>query len=237
MNRSVGSDYVRRGSQSPGDARTARIDQVAPHKKCISVIARARCYSSAAWISCHLRQARLALYEHKVFTQGVIWGINSFDQWGVELGKKLAESLVPLVENPALAARMPSARRQRRAGANLHHSMAGTLKVHKAEVRMLSRVKGTGRKSLQRATACAVAAICGVLMGQTLFAQTCHGHGSGRTALGFSRACTPGAAAADHGAPWWHRRWHLDRLDFCSRKQWADPVQRSATESAPAAPR
>jgi len=33
----------------------------------------------------------------------VIWGINSFDQWGVELGKKLAESLVPLVENPALA--------------------------------------------------------------------------------------------------------------------------------------
>ena len=45
----------------------------------------------------------VALYEHKVFTQGVVWGINSFDQWGVELGKKLAESLVPLVENPALA--------------------------------------------------------------------------------------------------------------------------------------
>ena len=34
--------------------------------------------------------ALLALYEHKVFCQGVIWGINSFDQWGVELGKKLA---------------------------------------------------------------------------------------------------------------------------------------------------
>ena len=31
--------------------------------------------------------ALLALYEHKVFTQGVIWNINSFDQWGVELGK------------------------------------------------------------------------------------------------------------------------------------------------------
>jgi glucose-6-phosphate isomerase len=31
-----------------------------------------------------------ALYEHKVFTQGVIWGVNSFDQWGVELGKVLA---------------------------------------------------------------------------------------------------------------------------------------------------
>ncbi|MDQ4059106.1 MAG: glucose-6-phosphate isomerase [Actinomycetota bacterium] len=35
----------------------------------------------------------IALYEHKVFTQGVIWGINSFDQWGVELGKVLAERI------------------------------------------------------------------------------------------------------------------------------------------------
>ena len=34
--------------------------------------------------------ALVALYEHKVFTQGAIWGINSFDQWGVELGKVLA---------------------------------------------------------------------------------------------------------------------------------------------------
>lgn len=37
----------------------------------------------------------VATYEHKVFTQGVIWGINSFDQWGVELGKKLAQRIVP----------------------------------------------------------------------------------------------------------------------------------------------
>jgi glucose-6-phosphate isomerase len=37
----------------------------------------------------------IALYEHKVFTQGVIWGINSFDQWGVELGKVLAERISP----------------------------------------------------------------------------------------------------------------------------------------------
>ncbi|MFT3904939.1 MAG: glucose-6-phosphate isomerase [Steroidobacteraceae bacterium] len=39
----------------------------------------------------------LALYEHKVFVQGVVWGVNSFDQWGVELGKKLCERIVPLV--------------------------------------------------------------------------------------------------------------------------------------------
>jgi len=37
----------------------------------------------------------IAFYEHQVFTQGVVWGINSFDQWGVELGKQLAVAIVP----------------------------------------------------------------------------------------------------------------------------------------------
>jgi len=37
----------------------------------------------------------VALYEHKVFVQGLVWGVNSFDQWGVELGKELAKSLQP----------------------------------------------------------------------------------------------------------------------------------------------
>jgi glucose-6-phosphate isomerase len=36
----------------------------------------------------------IALYEHKVFVQGVIWNINSFDQWGVELGKELAKKIL-----------------------------------------------------------------------------------------------------------------------------------------------
>ncbi len=35
----------------------------------------------------------IALYEHKVFVQGIIWNINSFDQWGVELGKQLASAI------------------------------------------------------------------------------------------------------------------------------------------------
>jgi glucose-6-phosphate isomerase len=39
--------------------------------------------------------ALVALYEHKVFVQGAIWGINSFDQWGVELGKALAQKIIP----------------------------------------------------------------------------------------------------------------------------------------------
>jgi glucose-6-phosphate isomerase len=37
----------------------------------------------------------VALYEHSVFTQGAIWGIDSFDQWGVELGKVLAKKIIP----------------------------------------------------------------------------------------------------------------------------------------------
>jgi glucose-6-phosphate isomerase len=49
----------------------------------------------------------IALYEHKVLTQGVVWGINSFDQWGVELGKKLAEQLAPAVHDPATAHQVP----------------------------------------------------------------------------------------------------------------------------------
>jgi len=41
----------------------------------------------------------VALYEHSVFTQGVIWNINSFDQWGVELGKALAQRIIPELED------------------------------------------------------------------------------------------------------------------------------------------
>ena len=40
----------------------------------------------------------VALYEHSVFTQGAIWQIDSFDQWGVELGKALAQQIVPQLE-------------------------------------------------------------------------------------------------------------------------------------------
>ena len=43
----------------------------------------------------------IALYEHKIFVQGVIWDINSFDQWGVELGKQLASKILPELEGDA----------------------------------------------------------------------------------------------------------------------------------------
>ncbi len=40
----------------------------------------------------------IALYEHRVFVEATIWGINAFDQWGVELGKELATQLLPVVK-------------------------------------------------------------------------------------------------------------------------------------------
>ncbi len=43
----------------------------------------------------------VALYEHSVFTQGTVWQINSFDQWGVELGKVLAQRIIPELESPS----------------------------------------------------------------------------------------------------------------------------------------
>jgi len=49
----------------------------------------------------HVLGQLVALYEHSVFTQGVIWNINSFDQWGVELGKALAQKIVPQLEGNA----------------------------------------------------------------------------------------------------------------------------------------
>jgi glucose-6-phosphate isomerase len=43
----------------------------------------------------------LAMYEHKIFVQGIVWSINSFDQWGVELGKQLAQKILPELEGTA----------------------------------------------------------------------------------------------------------------------------------------
>ena len=52
----------------------------------------------------------IALYEHRVFVEGVIWGINSFDQWGVELGKELAKTLLPMVQGADASGKDPSTR-------------------------------------------------------------------------------------------------------------------------------
>ena len=73
-----------------------KIDLLAPHK----VFPGNRPTTTIAYkkLDPHMLGRLVALYEHKVFVQGVIWGINSFDQWGVELGKELASRLLPVVK-------------------------------------------------------------------------------------------------------------------------------------------
>ena len=44
----------------------------------------------------------IAMYEHKIFTQGIIWNINSFDQWGVEYGKQIAKQVLPKLSEKTL---------------------------------------------------------------------------------------------------------------------------------------
>eukprot|EP01037_Dinobryon_pediforme_P007059 gene7059-7122_t len=77
----------------------AEIEKLTPHK----VFSGSR--PSSTFLYSHLTPKMLgrliALYEHKVFVQGVIWNINSFDQWGVELGKELANRLVSIVTDGA----------------------------------------------------------------------------------------------------------------------------------------
>ena len=72
------------------------IEKLAPHK----VFPGSRPSNTILYrrLDPHTLGMIIALYEHKVFVQGTIWGINSFDQWGVELGKVLAKELQPMVE-------------------------------------------------------------------------------------------------------------------------------------------
>jgi len=51
-------------------------------------------------LTAHSLGALLALYEHKVFVEGVLWGINPFDQWGVEFGKALAKHITQQFDDP-----------------------------------------------------------------------------------------------------------------------------------------
>ena len=64
----------------------------------------------------------VVLYEHRVFVEGVILGINSFDQWGVELGKKLATALGPVIEGQESAADQDASTRQLVAFVHAHCS-------------------------------------------------------------------------------------------------------------------
>ena len=72
-------------------------EQVVPHK--VFEGNRPTNVLLAEQLTPHTLGALIALYEHSVFTQGVVWGLDSFDQWGVELGKVLAKRIIPELES------------------------------------------------------------------------------------------------------------------------------------------
>ena len=84
-------------------------DELAPHKTFPGD--RPTCAIAYRTLDPRTLGRLIALYEHKVFTQGVIWGINSFDQWGVELGKELASRLIPVMKREAGAEELDSSTR------------------------------------------------------------------------------------------------------------------------------
>jgi glucose-6-phosphate isomerase len=68
-------------------------EELVPHK--VMPGNRPSTFILAARLEPHALGALIALYEHSVFVQGAVWGIDSFDQWGVELGKAMANSILP----------------------------------------------------------------------------------------------------------------------------------------------
>jgi glucose-6-phosphate isomerase len=100
--------YTREQAASELAARKldpARIELISRHKvhagnRPVSIVAFRR-------LDARTLGTLVALYEHKVFTQSVLWGINAFDQWGVELGKKMCDEVLPLVRGAAAPATRP----------------------------------------------------------------------------------------------------------------------------------
>ncbi|KAI9218668.1 phosphoglucose isomerase [Blastocladiella britannica] len=86
-------DKTVRAELAKAGATAADADKIAPHK----VFKGNRPTNSIMFqkLTPETLGALLAMYEHKIFVQGVIWDINSFDQWGVELGKQLAKVILP----------------------------------------------------------------------------------------------------------------------------------------------
>lgn len=96
--RGKNADEVRADMQAQG-LPAAEIEKLLPHR--IFPGNRPSNTILMESLNPHALGALIALYEHKVFVQGAIWGINSFDQWGVELGKILAKNIAAELNGPA----------------------------------------------------------------------------------------------------------------------------------------
>jgi glucose-6-phosphate isomerase len=87
------------------DLAQERIDTLAPHK--IHPGSRASTVIAFERLDPATLGKLIALYEHRVFVQSVLWDINPFDQWGVEFGKRVCDGLLPAVRDPSRVAEAP----------------------------------------------------------------------------------------------------------------------------------
>jgi len=89
---------VRAELEAGGDMTPAAVDKLVPHK----VFEGNRPSNSFMFeqMTPRVLGTLIAMYEMKIFTQGAVWNINSFDQWGVELGKQLAKAIYPELDGP-----------------------------------------------------------------------------------------------------------------------------------------
>ena len=83
-------------AKTPTDQTEAEIDALVPQKTFTGN--RPTTSIMVQRITPKTLGALVAMYEHKIFTQGIVWNIYSFDQWGVELGKQLAAKILPELE-------------------------------------------------------------------------------------------------------------------------------------------
>lgn len=90
-------EQVRAEFAASGVNDQAEIDKLVPHK----IFTGNRPTNSIMYqkLTPSVLGSLIAMYEHKIFVQGIIWKINSFDQWGVELGKQLAKKIIPELED------------------------------------------------------------------------------------------------------------------------------------------
>ncbi len=91
-----------RAEMEAGGMPAASVDELAPHRTFPGN--RPTNTILVDYLTPRTLGALIAMYEHRIFTQGVVWGINSYDQWGVELGKQLAGVILGELEEGRVTA-------------------------------------------------------------------------------------------------------------------------------------
>ncbi|MEA2737745.1 MAG: glucose-6-phosphate isomerase [Acetobacteraceae bacterium] len=123
------SEATIRAEMAAHGASPAEIDAIAPHR--VAVGERPSNTIMFNRLDPFSVGRLIALYEHKVAVQGCVWGIDSFDQWGVELGKQLASGILPELAPAAERQSQPAAERQEQPAGKPRHDSSTTALIQR----------------------------------------------------------------------------------------------------------